>query len=216
MCSRPGRPRPRLRRSRARVVPQTPSGRHRELDGERRPAGWAARPGEGLPHHAAALGPIAVRYERRAPPGHGGSPRGRTSYRAASGPTCGRDERGESRSVTGCGRRRSFASIATRRVSRRAAGSARGELRAANEYPDGTYPALLQAAAAYVGTASAREQVVIGAGADQLIFLCARAFLAPGGGLRSPRRPIRLQGGHTAHRSRPRGRDRGRRPDLAL
>ncbi len=47
-----------------------------------------------------------------------------------------------------------------------------------NEYPDGTYSELRNAAAAYVGVEP--EQIVVGAGADDLILLCARAFLAPG------------------------------------
>jgi histidinol-phosphate aminotransferase len=46
------------------------------------------------------------------------------------------------------------------------------------EYPDGTYAELREAAAAYCGTTP--EQVVVGAGADELILLCARAFLGPG------------------------------------
>lgn len=47
-----------------------------------------------------------------------------------------------------------------------------------HEYPDGTYAELRQAAAAYCGVAA--EQVVVGAGADELIAICARTFLAPG------------------------------------
>ncbi len=47
-----------------------------------------------------------------------------------------------------------------------------------NEYPEGTYRELREAAAAYVGVAP--EQIVVGAGADDLIGLCARTFLAPG------------------------------------
>jgi histidinol-phosphate aminotransferase len=49
-----------------------------------------------------------------------------------------------------------------------------------NEYPDGSYRELREAAAAYVGSGVAWEQIVIGAGADQLIYLCGRTFLAPG------------------------------------
>jgi histidinol-phosphate aminotransferase/imidazoleglycerol-phosphate dehydratase/histidinol-phosphatase len=49
-----------------------------------------------------------------------------------------------------------------------------------NEYPDGTYRELREAAAAYVGEGIGWEQVVVGAGADQLIYLSARTFLAPG------------------------------------
>jgi histidinol-phosphate aminotransferase len=47
-----------------------------------------------------------------------------------------------------------------------------------NEYPDGTYLALREAAASYVGLAA--ENVVVGAGADDLILLVARVFLGPG------------------------------------
>ena len=46
------------------------------------------------------------------------------------------------------------------------------------EYPDGTYTELRRAAAGYCGVSE--EQVVIGAGADELILLCARTFLGPG------------------------------------
>ena len=47
-----------------------------------------------------------------------------------------------------------------------------------NEYPDGTYAELRAAAAAYCGVDPA--QVVIGAGADELIALCASTYLGPG------------------------------------
>jgi len=47
-----------------------------------------------------------------------------------------------------------------------------------NDYPEGTYRDLREAAAEYVGVAP--EQIVPGAGADQLIGLVARTFLAPG------------------------------------
>ena len=47
-----------------------------------------------------------------------------------------------------------------------------------NEYPDGTYAELKRAAAAYCGVGT--DQVVVGAGADELIGLCARTYLAPG------------------------------------
>ena len=46
------------------------------------------------------------------------------------------------------------------------------------EYPDGTFAELRQAAAGYCGVDG--EQVVIGAGADELILICARTFLGPG------------------------------------
>ena len=48
----------------------------------------------------------------------------------------------------------------------------------ANEYPHGGYPELVRAIAAYVGVEP--ENVVLGAGADDLILLCARAFAGPG------------------------------------
>jgi histidinol-phosphate aminotransferase len=46
-----------------------------------------------------------------------------------------------------------------------------------NEYPDGTYRELRDAAAAYVGLEA--ENVVVGAGADDLILLLAQSFLGP-------------------------------------
>jgi histidinol-phosphate/aromatic aminotransferase/cobyric acid decarboxylase-like protein/imidazoleglycerol phosphate dehydratase HisB len=50
-----------------------------------------------------------------------------------------------------------------------------------NEYPDGTYRELREAAATYVGLgAESWQQVVVGAGADDLILLCARTFLREG------------------------------------
>jgi len=49
-----------------------------------------------------------------------------------------------------------------------------------NEYPDGTYRELREAAASYVGADVGWRQVVVGAGADDLILLCARTFLGPG------------------------------------
>ena len=47
-----------------------------------------------------------------------------------------------------------------------------------SDYPDGTFGELRQAAAAYSGVEA--EQIVPGAGADELIALCAQTFLAPG------------------------------------
>ena len=53
-----------------------------------------------------------------------------------------------------------------------------------NAYPDGTYRDLREAAASYVSRESGAEvawdQIVVGAGADDLILLCARTYLAPG------------------------------------
>ncbi|MEJ7568734.1 MAG: aminotransferase class I/II-fold pyridoxal phosphate-dependent enzyme [Gaiellaceae bacterium] len=48
-----------------------------------------------------------------------------------------------------------------------------------NEYPDGTYRELREAAASYCGVDA--DQIVVGAGADELIALCARTYLGPGG-----------------------------------
>ena len=47
-----------------------------------------------------------------------------------------------------------------------------------SDYPDGTFGELREAAAAYSGVDA--EQIVPGAGADELIALCAQTFLAPG------------------------------------
>lgn len=53
-----------------------------------------------------------------------------------------------------------------------------------DRYPDGLYRELREAAAGYVnagsGTEIGWEQVVIGAGADDLIMLCGRTYLGPG------------------------------------
>jgi histidinol-phosphate aminotransferase len=49
---------------------------------------------------------------------------------------------------------------------------------ALNEYPEGTYRELREAAAAYAGVDAG--EIVIGAGADDLIGLVARTFLGPG------------------------------------
>lgn len=53
-----------------------------------------------------------------------------------------------------------------------------------NRYPDPLYRDLREAAAGYVAAASGVgvgwEQVIVGAGADDLILLCARTYLAPG------------------------------------
>ena len=47
-----------------------------------------------------------------------------------------------------------------------------------NEYAHGGYPQLLRAIADYAGVEP--ENIVLGAGADDLILLCARAFAGPG------------------------------------
>ena len=53
-----------------------------------------------------------------------------------------------------------------------------GELGAINEYAHGGYPDLVDAIARYAGVEP--RNVVLGAGADDLILLCARAFAGPG------------------------------------
>ena len=45
-------------------------------------------------------------------------------------------------------------------------------------YPHGGFPALIDAIAEYAGVGP--EQIVLGAGADDLLLLCARAFAGPG------------------------------------
>jgi histidinol-phosphate/aromatic aminotransferase/cobyric acid decarboxylase-like protein len=52
------------------------------------------------------------------------------------------------------------------------------ELRRVHTYPHGGYPRIHGAIAEYAGVG--RENVVLGAGADDLILLCARAFAGPG------------------------------------
>jgi histidinol-phosphate/aromatic aminotransferase/cobyric acid decarboxylase-like protein len=47
-----------------------------------------------------------------------------------------------------------------------------------NTYPHGGYPHIHEAIAAYAGVEP--ENVVLGAGGDDLILLCARAFAGPG------------------------------------
>jgi len=51
-------------------------------------------------------------------------------------------------------------------------------LETVNAYPHGGYPLIHEAIAEYAGVEP--EQVVLGAGADDLILLCARAFAVPG------------------------------------
>lgn len=57
-------------------------------------------------------------------------------------------------------------------------GALAGALAEVNTYPHGGYPDLLRAIADYAGVEA--ENVVLGAGADDLILLCARAFAGPG------------------------------------
>jgi histidinol-phosphate/aromatic aminotransferase/cobyric acid decarboxylase-like protein/imidazoleglycerol phosphate dehydratase HisB len=57
-------------------------------------------------------------------------------------------------------------------------GTIAGTLAEINTYPHGGYPELERAIAAYAGVEP--ENVVLGAGADDLILLCARSFAGPG------------------------------------
>jgi histidinol-phosphate/aromatic aminotransferase/cobyric acid decarboxylase-like protein/imidazoleglycerol phosphate dehydratase HisB len=57
-------------------------------------------------------------------------------------------------------------------------GAIAAALAATNEYAHGGFPELVAAIAEYAGVE--RENVVLGAGADDLILLCARAFAGPG------------------------------------
>jgi histidinol-phosphate aminotransferase len=56
-----------------------------------------------------------------------------------------------------------------------------------NTYPHGGYPCIHEAIAGYAGVAP--ENVVLGAGADDLILLCARAFAGPGDTVAVPPEP---------------------------
>jgi len=60
-------------------------------------------------------------------------------------------------------------------------GTIAGTLAEINTYPHGGYPGLERAIAAYTGVEP--ENVVLGAGADDLILLCARSFASPGDGI---------------------------------
>ncbi len=57
-------------------------------------------------------------------------------------------------------------------------GALAGAVAEINTYPHGGYPLIHEAIAAYAGVEP--ENVVLGAGADDLIMLCARAFAGPG------------------------------------
>ena len=57
-------------------------------------------------------------------------------------------------------------------------GTIAGALAEVNAYPHGGYPRLLRAIADYAGVEP--ENLVLGAGADDLILLCARAYVGPG------------------------------------
>jgi histidinol-phosphate aminotransferase len=57
-------------------------------------------------------------------------------------------------------------------------GTVASALAEVNTYPHGGYGPLVPAIAAYAGVEP--ENIVLGAGADDLILLCARAFAGPG------------------------------------
>jgi histidinol-phosphate/aromatic aminotransferase/cobyric acid decarboxylase-like protein/imidazoleglycerol phosphate dehydratase HisB len=60
-------------------------------------------------------------------------------------------------------------------------GTIAGALAEVNAYPHGGYPRLVRAIADYASVEP--ENVVLGAGADDLILLCARAYAGPGDGV---------------------------------
>jgi imidazoleglycerol-phosphate dehydratase/histidinol-phosphatase len=66
-------------------------------------------------------------------------------------------------------------------------GAIAGALARVNGYPAGGYRTLRRAIAEYAGVAP--ENVVLGAGADDLILLCARAFAGPGDEIGIPNGP---------------------------
>jgi len=66
-------------------------------------------------------------------------------------------------------------------------GAIAGALAEINTYPHGGYPGIDEAIAAYAGVGP--ECVVLGAGADDLLLLCARAFARPGDTVAIPRAP---------------------------
>jgi histidinol-phosphate/aromatic aminotransferase/cobyric acid decarboxylase-like protein/imidazoleglycerol phosphate dehydratase HisB len=66
-------------------------------------------------------------------------------------------------------------------------GTVAGALAAANHYPGARYAPLVRAIADYAGVEP--ENVVLGAGADDLILLCARSFAGPGDVVAVPEAP---------------------------
>jgi histidinol-phosphate/aromatic aminotransferase/cobyric acid decarboxylase-like protein/imidazoleglycerol phosphate dehydratase HisB len=66
-------------------------------------------------------------------------------------------------------------------------GAVAGALARVNSYPEGGYPALRRAIADYAGVEP--ENVVLGAGADDLILLCARTYAGPGDTIAIPPAP---------------------------
>jgi imidazoleglycerol phosphate dehydratase HisB/histidinol-phosphate/aromatic aminotransferase/cobyric acid decarboxylase-like protein len=78
-------------------------------------------------------------------------------------------------------------------------GTVAGALAEVNTYPHGGYGPLVPALAQYAGVAP--ENIVLGAGADDLILLCARAFAGPGdivAVLDEPTYPMFRVGAHLA------------------
>src|SRR5439155_14410813 len=66
-------------------------------------------------------------------------------------------------------------------------GTIAGALARVSGYPAGGYRSLRSAIAAYAGVEP--ENVVLGAGADDLILLCARAYAGPGDAIAIPPAP---------------------------
>ena len=66
-------------------------------------------------------------------------------------------------------------------------GTIAGALARISSYPGSTYGPLVQAIARYAGVEP--ENVVLGAGADDLILLCARAWAGPGDEVAVPQSP---------------------------
>jgi histidinol-phosphate/aromatic aminotransferase/cobyric acid decarboxylase-like protein/imidazoleglycerol phosphate dehydratase HisB len=66
-------------------------------------------------------------------------------------------------------------------------GAIAGALARVHTYPHGGYPELVAAIAGYAGVGP--ENVVLGAGADDLILLCMRTFAGPGDTVAIPQRP---------------------------
>ncbi len=68
-----------------------------------------------------------------------------------------------------------------------------------NEYPDSYYADLTEAAAAYIGVGV--EEILVGAGADEVIDLVAKAFLPPGSTAIVPIPTYSMYGVFTTHRT---------------
>src|SRR5205823_2223016 len=66
-------------------------------------------------------------------------------------------------------------------------GALAAALSSVNEYPHGGYPLINEAIAAYAGVAP--ENIVLGAGADDLIMLISRSFAGPGDRVSIPQDP---------------------------